>query len=343
MTTDRWNMLLGHSCARERGLRIRPHRTGRSEHEHLRVAEYSRRGGRSGRDRARHANGWRTQGHSRVARRAAGRSTRTVPAPVRMAELRARHVCTSARACSPLIQRRPPPAGAVRASRLNRELQADPRAAALESREEPHVECRVSAHGTDRHGNLRALEPLHARASHQRIRMMAAQITRRMPASISASRTGRRAPVMTAGLERDIRVAPRAAAPAERSAATRACGLSGTFMPAFAEQFGRPSQHATHARIGIGGVQSARGERQRSLHVLRNFVARLRSHLPRSHFAGITGVIARQKRQLVLLGDRRRGDGATGLFPYESFHVWKLRYTTQSRRTPPRRGAAAPP
>jgi hypothetical protein len=43
---------------------------------------------------------------------------RTVPAPVSTAPLRARHSCTSAREASPLIHTRPPPAGAVRASRL---------------------------------------------------------------------------------------------------------------------------------------------------------------------------------------------------------------------------------
>ena len=43
---------------------------------------------------------------------------RTVPAPVSIALLRARHFCTSARAASPLIHTGPPVAGAVRASKL---------------------------------------------------------------------------------------------------------------------------------------------------------------------------------------------------------------------------------
>ncbi len=61
-------------------------------------------------------NGWRSTSDRRAVMR--GSSARTVPAPVRMASLRARHRCTSRRDDSLLIHLLSPLPSAVRPSRL---------------------------------------------------------------------------------------------------------------------------------------------------------------------------------------------------------------------------------
>ncbi len=61
-------------------------------------------------------SGWRSLSSMRTFK--AGSSARMVPTPVRIAELRARKVCASVRACFDVIQRLSPDASAVCPSRL---------------------------------------------------------------------------------------------------------------------------------------------------------------------------------------------------------------------------------
>ena len=130
---------------------------------------------------------------------------RTVPAPVRIAELRARQCCTSARDTSPLIHMRPPPAGAVRASRLIASfsrIQGRPRS----NREKNPT---LSARASVLHGPTDTLIPAASRRSTPApatlgLGSMEAHTTRADAGPDQGVGARRRASVVTAGLERHI-------------------------------------------------------------------------------------------------------------------------------------------
>jgi len=72
---------------------------------------------------------------------------------------------------------------------------------------------------------------------------------------------------VTTGFERDEgRGAARVAARIAQSSHLRMC-LPGALMPALADHRAAAHQHASHARIGIGGIQTARSQLNRPRHV----------------------------------------------------------------------------
>ena len=129
-----------------------------------------------------------------------GSSTRTVPAPVSIAPLRARQFCTSARDASPLIHSWPPAAGAVRASRLMASLRRTNGRPRSNREKNPRLRARASA----------ARTPTDTAIPAARSRSMPApatlgfgstleQTTRATPAAIKASAQGGVRPVWLHG------------------------------------------------------------------------------------------------------------------------------------------------
>ncbi len=91
--------------------------------------------------------------------------------------------------------------------------------------------------------------------------------TRATPAATNASAQGGVRPVWLQGSSVTYAQAPRACAPAARSARISACGSPARCMPTLAHHAPGIGQHASDPRIRIGGVQTARSQLQRPQHM----------------------------------------------------------------------------
>ena len=184
------------------------------------------------------------------------------------APLRARHSCTSARAASEVIHFDSPSASAVRPSRLGAELDAHPRPAALDAREEAAVEfarLRLQQAALDLDAGRHQLAE--ALAVDRRVRIAAGGDDAGDAGGDQRVGAGRRAPGVRAGLEGDVGggAARLVAGLAQRDALPRAARRRARGSPRrrpcpCARSRSRPSGS------GLRGVGAALGQAQRARH-----------------------------------------------------------------------------
>ena len=160
---------------------------------------------------------------------------RTVPAPVSIAELRARQVCTSARDASSVIHTLPPVADPVRPSKLMAIFSRTKGRPRSNRGKEPGIErARLGAEHPDRHGNARRTQSPDSLARNPRIRIFGRAHHAADSSRYQRIGARRRAARVAAGFQRDIR--GRLARLAARGPQREHLGVrfAGAHMPAFA-------------------------------------------------------------------------------------------------------------